>query len=249
MTVIGWGDYPGSGGWRASTYRDRTRLDPDIPFLASQNYTVKRTGATFKKTAATAAGTAEVQTLAASAATAGTFTLTFDGQTTAPLPYTATAAAIQAALQALSNVGVGGITATGGPANTTNVVLTFAGPLATGNQSLLVLDKSLLTGGGAAAVTETTRGAYQYVSEIRKGTFVVYDPANPGYYKVWVTGDAITLDGSVPPPGYLMESINVADGDVTEGILIEGSVLINRLQPNPHAAAITTAMGSRISYQ
>jgi hypothetical protein len=41
----------------------------------------------------------------------------------------------------------------------------------------------------------------------------------------------------------------VADGDVTEGILIEGSVLINRLQPNPHAAAITTAMGSRISYQ
>jgi hypothetical protein len=248
--TVGLTDYPGSGGWRASTYRDRTRISEDIPFLASQRYTVKRSGATFKKSAGTGTGTAEVQTLAASGATAGTFTLTFNGQTTSALAFSATAAQVQTALQALTTVGNGGITATGGPAQTTNIVLTFAGTLlGTGNQPLIVLDKSGLTGGGAAAVSETTRGQLPYTSEIKKGTFVLPDTANLGYYKVWVTGDAIVLDGSSGPPGYLMESINVADGDVTEGILIMGSVLTGRLQPNPHPAAITTAMGSRIVYQ
>lgn len=247
--TVGLTDYPGSGGWRASTYRDRTRISEDIPFLASEKYTVKRSGATFKKSAGTGTGTAEVQTLASSAATAGSFTLTFNGQTTTALAYTATAAQVQAALQALSTIGVGGATVTGGPANTTNLVITFAGTLGTGNQPLIVLDKSGLTGGSAAAITETTRGQLPYTSEIKKGTFVVYDSANPGYYKVWATGDTIALDGSTPPPGYLMESINVADGDVTEGILIEGSVLINRVQPNPHPSAITTAMASRVIYQ
>jgi hypothetical protein len=249
MTVIGWGDYPGSGGWRASTYRDRTRLDPDIPFLAGQDYVAKRSGATFKKATGTAAGVAEVQTLAASGATAGTFTLTFQGYTTSALAFNATAANILAALQALPPIGTTGVTVTGGPAQTTNVVITFAGALGTGDQAMLVLDKSGLTGGGAAAVTETTRGVYPYVAEISKGTFVVYDSANPGYYKRWVTGDTIALDGSTPPPGYLFESINVADGDVTEGILVEGSVLIARVFPNPHPSAITTAMSGRVVYQ
>ena len=37
-------------------------------------------------------------------ATGGTFTLTFEGQTTAPLPFNATAAQVDAALEALSNI-------------------------------------------------------------------------------------------------------------------------------------------------
>ena len=45
-------------------------------------------------------------------ATGGTFTLTFNGQTTAPLAFNATAAQIEAALEALSNIGAGNIQAT-----------------------------------------------------------------------------------------------------------------------------------------
>jgi len=237
-------DYPGSGGWRAGLYRDRTKLYPDIPFLAAEKYTVKPSGCTFRKAASTPAA-AEVQSLASSGASAGTFTLAFEGSTTTPLAFNATAAAVQAALQALPTVGVGGITAAGGPANTTAITLTFAGTLATRDQPLLVLDKTGLTGGGAAVVTETTRGAIAGVSQIKKGTFCIPDLTNVGYYKPWVTGDAID-DNANGISGYLMESINVADGDVTEGILIQGVVRKFRVTPSPVPAAITTACAGRI---
>ncbi len=51
-------------------------------------------------------------------ATGGTFTLTFNGQTTAPIPFDATAAQTQAALEALSNIGDQDINVTGNAINT-----------------------------------------------------------------------------------------------------------------------------------
>jgi hypothetical protein len=48
-----------------------------------------------------------------SAATAGTFTLTVDGQTTGNLPWNATALQVQSALEALTNVGEGNVIVTG----------------------------------------------------------------------------------------------------------------------------------------
>ena len=53
--------------------------------------------------------TNETQTVRVTNATGGTFTLTFDGQTTAPIAFNATAAAIQAALEALSNIEPGDV--------------------------------------------------------------------------------------------------------------------------------------------
>lgn len=59
-------------------------------------------------TTAGGSGVDEVQTVTISGGpTGGTFTLTFNGQTTAAIPYNATALQVQAALQALSNVGTG----------------------------------------------------------------------------------------------------------------------------------------------
>jgi hypothetical protein len=238
----------GSGGWRTNTVRDKTTLGPDIPFLASEKYTVKRSGATFKKASSTAAVN-EVQTLTASDASAGDFTLSFGGYTTAALDWDATAAEIQTALQALPSIGVGGATTTGGPAQTTDVVITFAGANAGQNQQLITIDKTGLTAGDDAAVTETTRGNPAGVSEIKKGTFVHPDVANAGYYKAWVSGDTIITDGSVDPPGFLMETINVGDGDVAEGVVIGGSVLVARVQPNPLHADILTAIAGRFILQ
>ena len=59
--------------------------------------------------------TDEQQTVRVTNATGGTFTLTFNGQTTAPLAYNATAAQIDAALEALSNIGANNIQTSGGP--------------------------------------------------------------------------------------------------------------------------------------
>ena len=50
--------------------------------------------------------------------TGGTFTLTFEGDTTGPIPFDATAAQVQAALEALPNIGPGNAETTLGPVNT-----------------------------------------------------------------------------------------------------------------------------------
>jgi hypothetical protein len=56
----------------------------------------------------------EVQTLTVTGApTGGTFTITWSGQTTAAIAYNATAAEVQAALEALSNIAPGDVVVTG----------------------------------------------------------------------------------------------------------------------------------------
>ncbi len=61
-----------------------------------------------------AAVTNEIQTLTVTGApTGGTFTITWSGQTTTALAYNATAAQVQAALEALSNIAPGDVVVTG----------------------------------------------------------------------------------------------------------------------------------------
>ncbi len=84
--------------------------------------------------------TDEQQTVRTNNATGGTFTLTFKGQTTAPIPYNATAPQIDAALEALSTVGANNIQtnpATGGNASTAVVNVYFRRALAGADQPLL----------------------------------------------------------------------------------------------------------------
>ncbi len=92
--------------------------------------------------------------------TGGTVTLTLAGQTTAAIPYNATAAAVQTALEALSNVNVGDVTVTGGPGPATPWVVTFGGQYAGENMPEMTASGASLTGGTspAIAVTTTTAG-------------------------------------------------------------------------------------------
>jgi hypothetical protein len=102
----------------------------------------------------------EKQTITETGATGGTFTLTFSGQTTTALAYGATAAVVVAALEALSTIGVGGVTGTGGPLNTTPVVITFAGTRAGQDQPLMTANGAALTGTTPTiAVAVTQQGA------------------------------------------------------------------------------------------
>jgi hypothetical protein len=108
------------------------------------------------------AGSAEVQTVTITGTpTGGTFTLTFRGQTTSAIAYNATNATVQTAVQALTTIGAGNATVSGGPGPGTPWVITFASALATGNQREFTANGALLTGGTspAIAVTETTPGA------------------------------------------------------------------------------------------
>lgn len=94
---------------------------------------------------------AEVQSLIATGATAGTFTLTFDGETTAAIAYNATAATVQAALEGLSNIDPGDVTVAGGPLPNTAVNVTFNRG---GNVPQMTTGGTLT--GGTATVTTTT---------------------------------------------------------------------------------------------
>lgn len=103
----------------------------------------------------------EVQSLATSGTpTGGTITLTFQGQTTAPIAYNAAASAVQTALLALSNLDTGDVVASGGALGTAPVVLTFGGRFAGANVPRMTVT-SALTGGTdpTAAITVTTEGA------------------------------------------------------------------------------------------
>lgn len=81
-------------------------------------------------TTLTTGGTQEVQTVTITGApTGGSFKLTLSGQTTADIAFNATAAAVAAAVAALSNVGTGNVTGGGGPLPGTAVTLTFSSTL------------------------------------------------------------------------------------------------------------------------
>jgi hypothetical protein len=104
-------------------------------------------------------GVDEVQSLA-STATGGTFALTFTNPLTgvsaktAPIAFNASAATIQAALRALSNMPTAGVVGAGGPLPTA-VTLTFAGDLSGIDVPIVVADNALATGGTAVPSTTT----------------------------------------------------------------------------------------------
>ncbi len=88
--------------------------------------------------------------------TGGTFTLSFGGQATAAIAYSATAAQVQSALVALTSIGAGGVTCTGGPLPGSPVSITFAGLNAVQPVALITANTSGLTGGTSPAATLTT---------------------------------------------------------------------------------------------
>jgi hypothetical protein len=92
-------------------------------------------------------------------ATGGSFTLTFNGQTTGAIPFNAPATgagSVQAALEALSNLDTDDVVITGGPdgaGGTSPYVVRFARAL--GDVSQLSADAGGLTGGVASATVQT----------------------------------------------------------------------------------------------
>lgn len=233
-----------SGGFTPALKRTDVALSGKASFLASERMTVKRGGITLDASLVTAdadgnkileegtfvaAVTAtgkygpydpsdEVQTVTEGGSGLTSFTLTFSGQTTASLAAASTAAQVQAALEALSNVGAGNVVVSGNASGPYTVK--FAGALADQNVAQMTATPT----GGTGTVTVATTTA----------------------------GGALPNDGRDAPSsdtsGYLLESVNLKDGDVICGLLIEGSVLAARVIPAPDAT-IRAAVKGRIIFQ
>ena len=112
--------------------------------------------------AASPAGTAEraneVQQFDISGATDGVFRIIFDGEVTTPLPYDATPAAVQAAMEALPNIGIGNVSVSGAQLPDGPVSIEFVGDLALTDVDEIMIGRSGLTG-GVTTITTLTQGS------------------------------------------------------------------------------------------
>lgn len=141
-------------GWQYIDREGDAQVAYDARIITSAVYTVGTTN--------------EVQsTNQTGAPTGGSVKLAFqvDAQapvaTTASIAFNATAATVQAALEALPNIGTGGVVCTGGPWGTAPIVITFSGDAMAGwNWPPITLAQNAFTGGAAPtiAITTTTPG-------------------------------------------------------------------------------------------
>lgn len=157
-----------------------------------------------------ASPTNEVQTLTeGTAMTAGNYTLTFRGQTTGNIAFNATAAQIQAALEALPTIGKGNVQVTGGGVDTAPATITFIGQLAGMNVPQLTSNQAGLTGtfthatttpgvGYKRAVFLDLPGAWRSIAlgESDAGSRMyrlmhryIYDPTNAFGFRITCRGD------------------------------------------------------------
>jgi streptogramin lyase len=109
-------------------------------------------------------------------ATGGTFTLTFDAEETGPIAFDASAAAVQAALEALASVGAGNVEVRGTGDADAPWVVEFVETLGLADQSELVADDTLLTGGTTTVTTAADGGTFNDLD-----TFMTRSP-NPLLY-------------------------------------------------------------------
>lgn len=150
--------------------RRQTRVVDPYPLLGFGGHDMVESGVLLASAAALG-GANEQQTITVTGTPAGgTFTLTFNGATTANIAYNAAASAVVTALEALPNIGPGNVTATGGALPGTPVVVTFTNQLGKQNVSQMTAAHAF-TGGTtpAIAVTTTTAG-----SSLDSGLYVVH---------------------------------------------------------------------------
>jgi hypothetical protein len=165
-------------------------------------------------------GTNEVQTVTVTGApTGGTFTLTYSGQTTGPIAYNATAAAVQTALTGLSNVGTGNVAVTGASGGPYTV--TFQGTLADTDVAQMTATASL-TGGTTPGVTVATQTAG-----------VARTPN-------------VAASGSAGGPYTLTFSGQLAD-EALEGFSADGSGLTGGTDPGVTVAITTLGTGAFVN--
>ena len=99
----------------------------------------------------------ELQSLEVAGATGGTYTLTFGGQTTAPIPFNAADRDIESALQALPSIGAGNVVVGGvGPPGI--YLVRFAGALRGVNVEQLTASSAGLTPSGTVDIVTTHTG-------------------------------------------------------------------------------------------
>lgn len=156
-------------------------------------------------------------------ATGGTFTLTFDGETTTSIAYDATPAAVQSALEGLANIDPGDVIVTAG-----SYLVEFTGQYAGQPVPTMTVDTTNLTGTGlVATVTNGTAGTRpQLVNEEQQ----IVVQATGGTYTLTFDGEttgAIAFDADAATVQTALEGLaNIDAGDVSVTTAADGSLVV-----------------------
>lgn len=194
------------------------------PFTVTSGTTEGGIGLTIEETAAGDPGTNEIQRITLPGApTGGTFTLTYDGQTTGTIAYNADAATVEAAIVALSNVASGDVDVTGSAGGPWNVE--FEQAFANVDVELITGDgTSLSYGAGAKPVIVTT--LTQGVSGSNQVQRVAY-AATSGTFTLDFDGEVtstIAYNASAATVVTELEALsNIASGDVSVTKTVSGN--------------------------
>jgi hypothetical protein len=124
----------------------------------------------------------EVQTVSPNGASGGAYTLTFNGQTTAPISYNANATgdpnSVQVLLSKLSNIGIGNVMVTGNAGGP--YTITFQGTLANTNVAQLTADASGLMGVGLPVHTlQSLQGLLTVSGDVPQANVVALAHGSP----------------------------------------------------------------------
>lgn len=157
-------------------------------------------GRTVHSATAPVAGTNEIQTITFGAGiTSGTFKLTYNGETTAAITWSATNATlianVDAALEALSSIGTGGVTTAAGTltAGIGTMLVTFDGTNV-GRLNVGGITVASQPVGGTVSAAETTPGVEADGRDMARGTLCVADD----------TGKLYVNTGTPPNPTWVV---------------------------------------------
>lgn len=183
-STLTWGD----GGGAEELYKSLTYIIPGDRIINSATVTL-------------AGGASEVQSVTISGnPTGGTFTLTWNGHTTAAIDWNATAATVQTALEALGSIQPGNVAVSGGPGPQLPWYVTYQGALA-GIDVAALTSTSSLTGGSSPAIAIATSTYYAVQQSASDAT------SQAQYYirSTSVSGSpAISLSNAARVAGYLV---------------------------------------------
>ena len=169
----------------------------------------------------------ETQSVFLTANTGGTFTLTFNGQTTISLAGTATAAAVQSALESLSSVGIGNVLV---QQIGTRYIVTFTGAL-TGNQPEL---------------TSTTAGGLTVsISTFAEGELPAFDQRGSGFLRAV---DTVDIGAFEAQRAFSIIANTVSANEGTGGTTTAFSFTVSRTGATVGSATVDyTVIGSGVS--
>jgi hypothetical protein len=112
-------------------------------------------------------------------ATGGTFTLAVGAQTTAAIPFNATAAQVQTALTALASVGAGNVVCSGGPLPRVNVTIVTVTPASGPQPAIRVSANSLSGATSPAPIAVLTAATDNQVVGLRDQILTALEPIRP----------------------------------------------------------------------